>query len=736
MGATESQRKRWPARTGWSWFLRIVALLGPIALSSAFVWLVTRFVELPGAPLWLLVVWWISLSVVATGILLGLDAVFRRLLPLAALLKLSLIFPDEAPSRFRLAMRTLTPGQLEEEVARAKEGHAAAASVHSAEQLLRFVSALNDHDGLTRGHSERVRAYSQIIAKQLGLSPPDVDRLNWAALLHDVGKLTVPTEILNKDGRPTEEEWESLRRHPEEGLRLAAPLSGWLDKWFQAIGDHHEKWDGSGYPSGLHGEGISLAGRIVAVADVFDVITSARSYKAGQSAAEARQELAACAGSDFDPAVVRAFLNVSLGRMRLALGPLSWLTHLPLVGSAPIAPALSGALAVAAVSTSAVVGTLQNLPPPKEPSLAVAIQPAPSQQPAPPVAPDEKTGPEAPPPATPADPAPPAASPQPPAPAPPAPAPAAAPASEPAPAQAPEPPPPEPPPPEPGAAPDAVVSMAEDMTLRFSLDLPDEEEIVALRIVRLPKYGTISVMADRRLEYTPDADFKGLVTADYETCWIDAHCDEASVTITVTPVNDAPVAADDVGAIDEGSVALVDVLGNDFDVDLDELTVEVAGSPIGAAVVSGRKIRYEPPVDFASLDVIEYAVVDGSGARATARAAITVNPVNDVPAFVAGADVVVDEDEGAQSVAGWASSISPGPANESGQTVTFTVTNDNAALFASEPALAGDGTLAYTTAPGANGIATLTITATDDGGTANGGVDTSPPVLVTLTVNP
>ncbi len=100
---------------------------------------------------------------------------------------------------------------------------------------------------------------------------------------------------------------------------------------------------------------------------------------------------------------------------------------------------------------------------------------------------------------------------------------------------------------------------------------------------------------------------------------------------------------------------------------------------------------------------------------------LTVNPVNDAPSFSAGADVVVNEDAGAQSTPGWATSISPGPTNESGQPVTFTVTNTNGSLFTVAPALAPDGTLTFTSAPDANGVAVLTITAIDDGGTANGG---------------
>src|SRR5205807_10372018 len=171
--------------------------------------------------------------------------------------------------------------------------------------------ALTAHDRRTRGHSERVRALSELIAEELHLAPEERDRLRWASLLHDCGKVTVDSRILNKPGPLDEEEWAIMRRHPEEGARIAFPLRDWLGEWSLAIAQHHERWDGHGYPRGLTGEEISLAARIVAVADAFDVMTSARSYQGPMSTAAARTELTAMAGAQFDPAVVRAFLLVS-----------------------------------------------------------------------------------------------------------------------------------------------------------------------------------------------------------------------------------------------------------------------------------------------------------------------------------------------------------------------------------------------------------------------------------------
>ena len=185
----------------------------------------------------------------------------------------------------------------------------------------------------------------------------ELDRLNWAALLHDVGKLDVSTEILNKPGKPTDEEWEQLRRHPLYGETLVEPLNEWLGTWTDAVGYHHEHWDGKGYPRGIAGEEIPLAGRIVAIADVYDVITSARSYKQPASPTEARAELARCSGTQFDPRLVRAFVNISLGKMRLVMGPLSWLSHAPLLARIPLTPFIGASLGgVAVIATTAATG--------------------------------------------------------------------------------------------------------------------------------------------------------------------------------------------------------------------------------------------------------------------------------------------------------------------------------------------------------------------------------------------
>ena len=297
------------------------------------------------------------MSLSATAVVSLVYALSRRLLPLGALLDLSLVFPDESPSRFRLALRTGTVESLEERLHELRQANEAASAQEAAEILLQLAGALDVHDKITRGHSERVRAYSYSLGKQLSLAGEELDRLNWAALLHDVGKLDVSTEILNKPGKPTDEEWEQLRRHPLYGETLVEPLNEWLGTWTDAVGYHHEHWDGKGYPRGIAGEEIPLAGRIVAIADVYDVITSARSYKEPASPTEARAELARCAGTQFDPRLVRAFVNISLGKMRLVMGPLSWLSHAPLLARLPLTPFIGASLGgVAVIATTAAAG--------------------------------------------------------------------------------------------------------------------------------------------------------------------------------------------------------------------------------------------------------------------------------------------------------------------------------------------------------------------------------------------
>jgi putative nucleotidyltransferase with HDIG domain len=333
--------------------VRLLALAIPLTASVVSAVAVSRVVPRP-AGIGLLAGWWALVVVVSTAALVAVDRGARRLLPLVALLRLSMVFPDRAPSRFRVAFRAGTTRNLKDQLAHARQHGIDDEPARSAERILMLVGALNRHDRATRGHSERVRAFNDLIAEKLRLPQADRDRLRWAALLHDVGKVEVPAGVLNKPATPSPAEWEALRRHPEAGARMAAPLRSWLGPWALAIEQHHERWDGTGYPRGLAGEAIGLAGRIVAVADVLDVLTTPRPYRRPVSALAARAELARHAGSQFDPEVVRALLNVSLGNLRAAMGPVSWLAQLPFLGTVP---RLEGAVAAAGRSAMTAAGT-------------------------------------------------------------------------------------------------------------------------------------------------------------------------------------------------------------------------------------------------------------------------------------------------------------------------------------------------------------------------------------------
>jgi putative nucleotidyltransferase with HDIG domain len=320
--------QRWRGRPVHSLLLQAFVFAIPIVASVAAATAVSAVGPRPQT-LWQFVGWWVVLTAVALVVLLIVDRLARKLLPLATLLKLSMLFPDRAPSRFRVARNAASVRKLSEQLADARERGLTAEPVWAAETVLTLLTALGHHDRRSRGHSERVHVYTELLAEELDLPEFDRDRLRWAALLHDVGKLVIPAELLNKPGQPDREEWDALRKHPEAGAELCAPLLPWLGEWGQAIAQHHEWFDGTGYPAGLSGLEISRAARVVAVADCYEVMTTSRTYKRAMNPAAAREELARCAGTQFDPAIVRAFLNVSLGRLRLAMGPLAMLSTVP-----------------------------------------------------------------------------------------------------------------------------------------------------------------------------------------------------------------------------------------------------------------------------------------------------------------------------------------------------------------------------------------------------------------------
>ncbi len=711
--ADRADRRRWLPRPWRARGLRLLVYALPIAGSLGFVRVATSITGVPTSSLWIFLLWWCAMSVTATVVVAVGFTFFRRLLPLGALLELSLVFPDEAPSRFRLALRSGTVDSLEERLRLMKAANEATTAQQSAEILLQLAGTLDVHDRITRGHSERVRAYSYSLGKELGLTGDDLDRLNWAALLHDIGKLEVSTEILNKPGRPTEEEWEELRQHPLHGETLVAPLREWLGSWTDAVGYHHERWDGDGYPRGIAGDEIPFAGRIVAIADVFDVITSTRSYKEAGGITEARKEITRCSGTQFDPRLVRAFVNISLGKMRLVTGPLSWLSHAPLLARLPITPSIGASLGgAAALATAATTGLASpreiaqaaplreahtspavvsqgghRLPATDAGARSPKLKPVPakiSARPAP-----LRTKPAAEPAAA-------------------APSPTAEPET-----QAPPSSPPETPAPAPSPSPAARPFPATPLVPTApAIPVAPVTPVTPVAPAPVPPLVPPPVNQAPSFVVGPNQSVLEDVSAQTVTGWATA----------ISP-----------GPAGESSQNV------SFSVSVDDPTLFL----VQPSVNPNGRLVYKPAHDAHGVATVTVTAHDDGGTSGggsdTSNAGsftITIVPVNDAPGFAGGANQSVLEDAGAQFRPGWATGISPGPAGESSQTVSFSVSVSDPTLFAVQPVVEANGKLTFTPAANANGVATVTVTANDNGGTADGGDDSSSPDTFTLTIAP
>jgi HD-GYP domain-containing protein (c-di-GMP phosphodiesterase class II) len=748
--------RAWHSRPGVARTLRIAIVVAPIIMTIVAITLLARRVPPPsGLPL--TIGWWVGLSVVATLLLAMLDKLFRKLLPVVALFKISLVFPDSAPSRFSTALRAGTVKQLKRKM---QDGELAASTPQeAAEHLIGIANALNAHDRMTRGHTERVRAYSVMIGEEMGLDEHDIELLNWSGLIHDVGKLTVPTEILNSPDKPTDEEWHVLREHPVHGSELIDPLRGFLGEFAESATQHHERYDGTGYPNGLAGTEITLAGRIVAVADAYDVMTSTRSYKKPMPPEEARKELAVNSGTQFDPEVVRAFLSIALGRVRLVAGPLASLAQIPFLSAGATAgsAAATGAGAAATVAVATVTG-LVDVTPAAEPvveeipaAVALVDIEAPElnfgvredeqfeldlqtavgkvgaritllDQPVGATAELDENGQLTLIPGTDVnglivtpyricvddtcteaalnlsvqavnD--------------------------------------------EPTPVPDTLVMEAGE-TARIDVvanDVDLDGDLLTVASLFDTRGGTARIV-DNVVEFV--ADDEAVDGAGFSYTIVDdggaAVSTRVSVTVIVPEI--PPELTRDEATTLEDEPVRIQPLDNDVSTQspFDVNTLTVAWRPANGAVqVDDTDLVYTPEDDWNGNTSFAYRICNTDGLCSTGAIDVTVLQVNDAPTVQVTGGLVVNEDAGPQSLRRWATAISAGAANETGQNLTIDVQTSTPSLFAVQPSVDAAGTLTFTPAANANGSATLAVTISDNGGSANGG-DSSTSVASSVTV--
>ncbi len=175
------------------------------------------------------------------------------------------------------------------------------------ETIRTLAAAIDAKDPYTRGHSERVASYSMALSRHLGLKQDEVFRIHIAAILHDVGKLGIKDGILNKPGGLSDEEFEVMRQHPSIGAQIMSPIR-MLKDIIPGIRNHHETWDGTGYPDRLKGDQIPMVARIIGVADTFDAMTTTRPYQQAMTLEYVIAKMRSMSGSRFDPLVIDAFL--------------------------------------------------------------------------------------------------------------------------------------------------------------------------------------------------------------------------------------------------------------------------------------------------------------------------------------------------------------------------------------------------------------------------------------------
>ena len=676
---------RWESHPFFARFIRLAIFLLPLAIAVIFsIWASRRFppeaVGLDDQRL----VWWLGLAILSTVLVRVIERITAKLTPLSLLFRLSLIFPDQAPSRFSAALKTGSPRSLQRKLTEIQEtGQAFTPDETYSEQMLELVAVLATHDRMTRGHAERVRAYSELIGEEMGLSTDELGKLRWSALLHDMGKLHVPGEILNKAGRPDEDEWAILKEHPAKAEEYLEPLAEWLGEWRHAAVGHHERWDGNGYPQGQAGTQIPLSARIVAVADAYDVMTSTRSYKKAMPAELARQEVADKAGSQFDPEVSRAFLAIGLGDLRRTAGPLAFLSNLPLIRNIPIGQTLTGAAtttatsvstavtAAVAATTAAVAGAPVDLTPPPPPAVAFA---------------------------------------------------------------------------EPSTLEVAAADLSgfEDELLSGSIVLTGDGPFT-LTVIEQPERGTLDIDPDAQIDqgtvlgvsYSPEANQFGMYEFWVEACDANGVCVEQAIAISVAPVNDPPVAAPDRFTAREGEVLFIDIaslVSNDTDAEGSPLTIRSFTSPEnGLLLQSSDSLIFTPDPGFAGDTTFTYTTSDGETESEPTTVTVSVEAGANRQPSLSFNSTLLPENSPAGTPAGAAVGTDP-----DGETVSYAIAGGNGAQLFTIDSLTG---ALETTAPidfESSPVLTLVVTVTDASGQTSSATTTisiadqnEPPLLGT-----
>ncbi len=309
----DQERSAFWARRSWHWFpAALLVTAGIVAAPIAAVWELRRTGVVTSS--------WTGL-VIAVALSLTVSAVLRRWwsrsshrtdLLFSELLLWGWLSHLRSERQLADAARVLAGVTEHDAHGAALKGYDRARR----ERLIRrLADALEAQDAFLHGHSRRVARHAEMIGRRMGLSIAELVRLRAAAAIHDVGKLYVPQEVLDKPAALTDAEYALVKRHSEHGAAMVSILG---DKDLTAIvRHHHERIDGRGYPDGLSGEEIPLGARIVAVADTFDAITSPRPYRPAAEHTNALKILRACAGTQLDPAAVEAFVSCYSGRRQV-----------------------------------------------------------------------------------------------------------------------------------------------------------------------------------------------------------------------------------------------------------------------------------------------------------------------------------------------------------------------------------------------------------------------------------